>query len=224
MRVANGSLARNLGCCPRNGFKCTKKYRVRACKGARDGWWFGFAFGGRRALLSAFGLAFVGWLVWPLRWHSRFGFALASAIRLCAGIRELLACFMRRPCAGRHLLFFAAAKKSRQKKAAHTASSSSCLRAPKGSYTSHGNHVIDARCQRSEQAPHLLRTPALTQAAANGTCRPGGKLCVGCRTAQVSALTRNTSPATQSGVVRVWRESRHTVCHLGGGGLPGAAC
>ena len=27
-------------------------------------------------------------------------------------------CFMRRPCAGRHLLFFAAAKKSRQKKAA----------------------------------------------------------------------------------------------------------
>jgi hypothetical protein len=27
-------------------------------------------------------------------------------------------CFMRRPCAGQHLLFFAAAKKSRQKKAA----------------------------------------------------------------------------------------------------------
>uniref|UniRef100_UPI00296B3C3A hypothetical protein n=1 Tax=Paraburkholderia terrae TaxID=311230 RepID=UPI00296B3C3A len=40
-----------------------------------------------------------------------------------AGIRDLLACFKRRPCAGRHLLFFAAAKKSRQKKAAHTASS-----------------------------------------------------------------------------------------------------
>ncbi|MEX3975698.1 hypothetical protein, partial [Paraburkholderia caribensis] len=49
---------------------------------------------------------------------------------LCAGIRELLAHFTRRPCAGRHLLFFAAAKKSRQKKAAHTASASSCLRAP----------------------------------------------------------------------------------------------
>src|SRR5690349_1462399 len=43
--------------------------------------------------------------------------------RFCAGIRELLACFTRRPCAGRHLLFFAAAKKSRQKKAAQTASS-----------------------------------------------------------------------------------------------------
>jgi len=28
----------------------------------------------------------------------------------------------------------------------------------------------------------------------------------------------------RSGVVRVWRESRHTVCHLGGGGLSGAAC
>jgi hypothetical protein len=42
---------------------------------------------------------------------------------LFAGIRELLARFKRRPCAGRHLLFFAAAKKSRQKKAAHTANS-----------------------------------------------------------------------------------------------------
>ena len=34
-----------------------------------------------------------------------------------AGIRDVLSCFMRCPCAGRHLLFFAAAKKSRQKKA-----------------------------------------------------------------------------------------------------------
>jgi hypothetical protein len=32
---------------------------------------------------------------------------------LGAGIRILLACFTRRPCAGRPLLFFAAAKKSR---------------------------------------------------------------------------------------------------------------
>ncbi len=136
-----------------------------------------------------------------------------------AGIRDALARFTRCPCAGRHLLFFAAAKKSRQKKAAHTASSSSCLRAPKGSYASHGNHVTDVRCQRSEQAPHLLRTSVLAQAAANGTCRPGGKLCVGCRTAHVSALTRNTDLATQSGVMRVRCESRHTVCHLGGSGL-----
>src|SRR5262249_50569809 len=36
----------------------------------------------------------------------------------CAGIRDFMSVFMRRPCAGQHLLFFAAAKKSRQKKAA----------------------------------------------------------------------------------------------------------
>jgi hypothetical protein len=47
-----------------------------------------------------------------------------------AGIRDALARFTRRPCAGRHLLFFAAAKKSRQKKAAHTASPASYPRAP----------------------------------------------------------------------------------------------
>jgi hypothetical protein len=54
-----------------------------------------------------------------------FGFGVLVLVfwfaRVFAGIRVLLACFMRRPCAGRHLLFFAAAKKSRQKKAAHTA-------------------------------------------------------------------------------------------------------
>ncbi|SEI13891.1 hypothetical protein SAMN05192544_1024102 [Paraburkholderia hospita] len=60
----------------------------------------------------------------------------------CAGIRALPSCFMRRPCAGRHLLFFAAAKKSRQKKAANTANSSSCLRAPNRSLTSHGNLLV----------------------------------------------------------------------------------
>src|SRR5690349_18478314 len=46
--------------------------------------------------------------------------------------------------------------------------------------------------------------------------RPGGKRCAGCRTVQISALTRNTNPATQSGVMRLWRDSLHTVCHLGG--------
>ncbi len=60
-----------------------------------------------------------------------FGFGVVWCAGLCAGIRDLLACFTRRPCAGRHLLFFAAAKKSRQKKAAHTASANYCLRAPK---------------------------------------------------------------------------------------------
>jgi hypothetical protein len=72
-------------------------------------------------------------------------FALASA-----GIRDALAFFTRRPCAGRHLLFFAAAKKSRQKKAANTANISSCLRAPKGSYASHGSISVRVRCQRFE--------------------------------------------------------------------------
>ncbi|WP_148654448.1 hypothetical protein [Paraburkholderia caribensis] len=50
----------------------------------------------------------------PPQHASLFGvlaFALASALGVCffAGIRELLACFRRCPCAGRHLLFFAAA-------------------------------------------------------------------------------------------------------------------
>jgi hypothetical protein len=96
-------------------------------------------------------------LVWFWFW---FGFGC-----VCAGIRDLLACFTRRPCAGRHLLFFAAAKKSRQKKAAHTASPCSCLRAPKGSYASHGNHVTHVRCKRSERAPHPLHAPAFQHAA-----------------------------------------------------------
>ena len=68
------------------------------------------------------------------RWRGRFG---RSSLR--AGIRALPSCFKRRPCAGRHLLFFAAAKKSRQKKAANTANSCVCLRAPNGSYASHGS-------------------------------------------------------------------------------------
>ncbi|WP_208545849.1 hypothetical protein, partial [Paraburkholderia steynii] len=65
-----------------------------------------------------------GLVFWGLRWHSRYAFVLhasPSSFCLFAGIRDSLACFRRRPCAGRHLLFFAAAKKSRQKKAAHTA-------------------------------------------------------------------------------------------------------
>src|ERR1700761_7169520 len=76
---------------------------------------------------------------------------------------------------------YAAAKKSRQKKAAHTASSSVCLRAPKGSYASHGSIAVRVRCQRFKCAPQPLQTPVQRQAAANGMCRPGGKLCVGCR-------------------------------------------
>jgi hypothetical protein len=69
-------------------------------------------------------------------------FSLASALRCLP--------FKRRPCAGRHLLFFAAAKKNRQKKAANTANISSCLRAPKGSYASHGSISVRVSRQRFE--------------------------------------------------------------------------
>src|SRR6476620_3669931 len=66
---------------------------------------------------------------------------------------------------------YTAAKKSRQKKAAHTASPCVCLRAPKGSYASHGDHVTHVRCQRSCGAPHPLHAPALHHAVP-GSPRP----------------------------------------------------
>ncbi len=131
----------------------------------------------RGGVCCASGLVFL-----PLRWHPRGGVYCASGLFfcLCAGIRDLLACFKRRPCAGRHLLFFAAAKKSRQKKAANTASASSCLRAPEGSYASRGNYVTHVRCQCSCTAPHPLRAPALRHAVPDNpppprwqtVCRP----------------------------------------------------
>jgi hypothetical protein len=138
------------------------------------------------------------------------------AVFAFAGIRDALACFTRRPCAGRHLLFFAAAKKSRQKKAANTANISSCLRAPNGSYASHGNHVTHARCQRSCVTHHPLHTPASQHAVPNIPSPPRWQTVCRLSHRTGSALTRNTNLAFQSGVVRVWRESLHTVCHLGG--------
>ncbi len=150
------------------------------------GFWFGSGFGSRRegdcpfagcrAFFSSprFGRCPFGVLVFamaaplaPSRRRRSFWFACA-----CAGIRESLACPTRRPCAGRHLLFFAAAKKSRQKKAAHTASSFFCLRAPKGSYASHGNFPVRVRCQRSCDAPHPLHAPASHQAVPNSPRPP----------------------------------------------------
>ena len=71
-------------------------------------------------------------------------------------------------------------------------------------------------CFTRQCTPHPLRIPVPGPAAANGVCRPGGKLCVGCRDVRVSALTRNTNLATQPGVIRVRRESLRTVCHLDG--------
>src|ERR1700756_1107398 len=120
--------------------------------------WFALCAGGLVGLLFAlaFALCLRASCVAPvglaLRWHPRYDLPL-HALPLCAylfaGIRVMPSCFKRRPCAGRHLLFFAAAKKSRQKKAANTANISHCLRAPKGSYASHGNTLADVRCQRS---------------------------------------------------------------------------
>ncbi|SDH74162.1 hypothetical protein SAMN04487926_107258 [Paraburkholderia steynii] len=128
-------------------------------------------------VFAAQGLVFglcVGIRVLPSR-RGRFGCS-----SLFAGIRVLPSCFRRRPCAGRHLLFFAAAKKSRQKKAANTANISSCLRAPNGSYASHGNHVTHVRCQRSCAAPHPLHMSASHHAMSDSpqpprwqtVCRP----------------------------------------------------
>ena len=132
-------------------------------------------------------------------------------------------CFTRRPCAGRHLLFFAAAKKSRQKKAAHTANPCSCLRAPKGSYASHGNHVTHVRCQRPCDAPHPLHAPALQHAEPDRprpprwqtVCRPrysprltrtDSARAPHCRSAKLYAATTYTQFAT-------W--AAHTIrCHM----------
>ena len=123
--------------------------------------WRGLGEGGRRSSGRCA-------VVRRLRWYPQFAFMLQAlpvrCVCLFAGIRVMSLVCMRRPCAGRHLLFFAAAKKSRQKKAAHTASSCSCLRAPEGSYASRGNHVTHVRCQRSCGAPHPLHAPALRHA------------------------------------------------------------
>jgi len=91
--------------------------------------WFWFGFGLVLVWFwFGFGLVLVWfWFGFGLVW---FGFGLVLFACVCAGIRDLLSGFRRRPCAGRHLLFFAAAKKSRQKKAAHTASPCSYPRAP----------------------------------------------------------------------------------------------
>ncbi len=140
-----------------------------------------------------------------------------------AGIRVLLAHFTRRPCAGRHLLFFAAAKKSRQKKAAHTASPCSHPRAPNVPTL----HTAAPLFVRVASAPNQRLTHSNTRTSASGS-----EWYVPPRWQTVCRLSRRMARRSykvgcvryRSGVVRVWRESRHTVCHLGGGGLSGTAC
>jgi len=152
---------------------------------------------------STCGMASVPVVLWFWRrrsmfWTLRWGCA-GQAVRIacvCAGIRDLLACFRRRPCAGRHLLFFAAAKKSRQKKAAHTANPCSCLRALKGSYASHGNHVTDVRCQRSRSAPHPRHAPAVRRTVPDSPRPPRWQTV--CRP---KCSTRHTSDPEAHGVL-----------------------
>ena len=110
--------------------------------------------------------------------------------------------------------FLCRRKESKQRKRANTANASYCLRAPNGSHTSHGNALFLARCHRFESTYHPLQSPVAPRAAANSYGRPGGKLCVGWRALRVGDPTRDTAFAFQSGVERIWRESRHTVCHL----------
>src|SRR5690242_15632226 len=87
---------------------CAREVRARGSAVGQD-----FCSGhGAEALM----LVLVCLLFETLVAHSGFCFLLFASC--CAGIRDFLSCFMRCPCAGRHLLFFAAAKKSRQKKAA----------------------------------------------------------------------------------------------------------
>ena len=152
--------------------------------------------GGRGSFLSAV-LGVV--LLLRLAFRCRAFVGSGDAVRcvgLCAGIRVTLARFKRCPCAGRHLLFFAAAKKSRQKKAAHTASPCSYPRAPNVPIL----HTVmrGPACVANALSVHLTRFmyPRRSTPRQAVRRRPGGKLCVGCRAPQVSALTRNTNPAT----------------------------
>jgi len=95
---------------------------------------------------------------------------------------------------------------------------------PQRPHASRRRALVSARCQRSEYMPHPLHAPVQRPAAANGMCRPGGKLCAGCRVVHVRALTGWCACAIgPEWGVRSTR-SRHTVCHLGGGGLCGTAC
>ena len=108
------------------------------------------------------------------------GFALASAWRLHGASVA--------PVRG-GTYFLCRRKESKQRKRANTARSCVCLRAPNRPSASRGNFSVSARCQRLESAPHPLQSPVTQPAAANGLCRPGGKLCAGRSASHVSALT-----------------------------------
>jgi hypothetical protein len=121
------------------------------------------------------------------------------------------------PLCGAALTFFAAAKKVSKESGLTPPALDHRLRAPNRSSASHGVLPFTARCQRLEWAPHPPQLPVAQPAAANGYSRPGGKLCVGRGTPRLSAPTTPTLLSShdlgfQSGVMRVRRDSRHTVC------------
>ena len=132
------------------------------------------------------------------RWHPRFAFVL-QALPLCGAAPTFLCRLQRK--VGKRKQLTPPARITAQE-------------APRPR-PSRARVLSDLRCQRTYQPPHRLQSLLQRRAAANGLPSPGGKLCVGCRATQVSALTGDTSLVFQSGVMRVWRESLHTVCRVG---------
>src|SRR5215468_4075937 len=88
--------------------------------------------------------------------------------RAFAGIRDLLLVPQALPLCGAALTFFAAAKKVSKESGLTPPVLDHRLRAPNGSYPSHGNLSVPTRCQHSELAPHPLQSPVAQPAAANG--------------------------------------------------------
>ena len=119
-----------------------------------------------------FGLVWSGLVCLCFCWHPRDVFVV-QALPLC----------------GAALTFFAAAKKVSKESGLTPPVLDLRLRAPNGSSASIGVLPFNARCQRSEQAPHPLQSPVAQPAAAIGYGRQGGKLCVGRSASHLSALT-----------------------------------
>ncbi len=89
------------------------------------------------------------------------------------------------PLCGAALTFFAAAKKVSKESRSHR--QPVCLpTGPQRPRPVCGNALSGARCQRLEPAHHPLQSSVVQPAAANRLRRPGGKLCVGGRTACVA--------------------------------------
>ncbi len=164
-------------------------------------------------------------VVLVFRWHPRCGVCCVCRLVffLFAGIRALPSCFKRCPCAGRHLLFFAAAKKSRQKKAANTANIFFLPEGPQPVPRFTRQHF----CSRSLPTLRMSASPTSN----TRTRASGSEWFLQPRWQTVCRLSRRISWRSyrvgrvyyRSEVRRVRCYGLHTVCHLGGGGISGAA-